>query len=754
MIRLLAIVALVGSLGLVAWGGTATRALPESYLPAQPARITLTVVPTPGLDVYAIEEWIPAGWTPQNISHAGAFDGVQGKLKWGPFLDDAIRILSFEVVPPANAREPVAFAGFAAFNHAPPEPVLGPGILAPPPNSAFRILPTRFNPGESLTVEVSVVPSPLTKSWGVEEDLPEHWTLLEVLNTGVVDTSNRRLKWGPFSDTTSRVLRYRIRAPLDGPDSVPFSGRAAFDERTVTIAGSLQLPKASPTATRHLPEFYAPGFQALVTLDVTPLPSHKTYGVEESIPVGWTVASFSHAGRWDPVTRKIKWGPFDDTLVRQLTYQATPSASAAPLSIFSGQASFDLTQIPVAGDTSVGTELSRIQRTAPERAVVGRSFDVAIEVVPARHVRSVAIEETPPSGWTVANMSHGGRFDAATGKVKWGPFDTAAARTLSYSITVPQSAGAIGTFSGNGAFDGTLIPIAGATEVERSHGVVQRTLPTQFLESTPIQVTLTATPTPNEKAYVVEESLPAGWTHSNPSDGAILDAANRKLKWGPFHDATPRTLRYSAHPPTGVTGPQVFSGSAAFDDRVVPIGGDRITELRPNRAPVVLPIQADRPPDRSIKISRAKLVARASDPDFDAITLVSAGPRSEAGAVVFAAGAFVVYLPPPGFNGPDQFWATIQDSQGARERLPVFIQVLPPADVSPPNAASIFALPNGSVRIVFLGIPQLTYLIQASQDLNIWTTLGDGTADDVGFFEWVDTEASLYPGRFYRSIAP
>jgi hypothetical protein len=754
VIRAFAFLCAVLAVSWTARAGGVIRTLPGTFVPGQPLTITLAAEPTPGLDVYAIEEIIPPGWTVESISHHGAFDPSQRKIKWGPFLDDAVRSLSYTVAPPADALEAVALTGLAAFGSQPPAPILGPGVLAPPHESVLRSAPARFLPGEPIAVSLASIPNPLTRSWGVEEDLPTGATVVAVLDGGVLDATTSRLKWGPFNDATPRTLRYQLSASSTTRTQLVFSGRAAFDQRNVATLGTQILPRARASLTRSLPPNYAPNHPFQIQLNAIPSPGIQAYAVQEAVPDHWSVGTISHSGRWDAITRQIKWGPFLDDTNRLLTFQITAPTQARSLITLAGQGVFDTDAIPASGDLELHPELNTIHRSAPSNAVSGVAFPVSLRITPARHVRSYAVEETPPSGWTVSTISDGGRWDPITGKIKWGPFADSPQRTLSYSLSAPLSVAQAGVLEGHGSFDGDSITTTGTLAVLPRRGSVTRDLPEFFLESSPFTVSLLAIPAPDERVFVVEEQPPQGWSVSGLSDGGVVDTITGKLKWGPFQDATPRTLSYTAHPPASGSGPQLFAGSGAFDFWVTTTRGDLQTTLKPNRAPIVFPLGADRPPDRSIKIAQAKIVARAVDPDDDPLILLDAGPRSDAGAMVLVAGAFVVYIPPNGFNGPDRFFATIQDSRGARERLPVHIQVLPPADVYPPNAAAVFAQPDGSIRLIFLGIPGIAYLVQSSPDLIAWTTLGTRTADSVGFFEWIDTEASLHPGRFYRSIAP
>ena len=57
-------------------------------------------------------------------------------------------------------------------------------------------------------------------------------------------------------------------------------------------------------------------------------------------------------------------------------------------------------------------------------------------------------------------------------------------------------------------------------------------------------------------------------------DGA-WDPSTSQLKWGPFFDATPRTITYALTPPAGATGAVTFAAVVSFDGVEVPVGGTK-----------------------------------------------------------------------------------------------------------------------------------------------------------------------------------
>jgi hypothetical protein len=74
----------------------------------------------------------------------------------------------------------------------------------------------------------------------------------------------------------------------------------------------------------------------------------------------------------------------------------------------------------------------------------------------------------------------------------------------------------------------------------------------------------------------------------------------------------------------------------------------------------------------------------------------------------------------------------------------------------PTNAiASTVVNGNGSVTLSFVGVPDYTYLVEATLDLTppvVWTPVSTNTADINGLWQFTDTQATNYTQRFYRSV--
>jgi anti-sigma factor ChrR (cupin superfamily) len=173
-----------------------------------------------------------------------------------------------------------------------------------------------------------------------------------------------------------------------------------------------------------------------------------------------------------------------------------------------------------------------------------------------------------------------------------------------------------------------------------------------------------------------------------------------------------------------------------------------------NHPPVTTDDSLDRPPDKPIKVTVAKLLANDSDPDGHSLSIVSVSPVTPNGATVILDGAWVLYTPPPGFNGTDTFTYTASDGFGGLTPATVTVTVLSPDDAPSQNVLTI-TQDGPDVVIQFVGIPGRTYQIQFTTDMNNpnWTTMGSATAGANGLFEFRDV-APPGPTRFYRTFRP
>jgi len=70
------------------------------------------------------------------------------------------------------------------------------------------------------------------------------------------------------------------------------------------------------------------------------------------------------------------------------------------------------------------------------------------------------------------------------------------------------------------------------------------------------------------------------------------------------------------------------------------------------------------------------------------------------------------------------------------------------------NLTNLQKKSDGTVQLQFFGSPGQSYNFQATTDFLSWTNLGSSSADTNGIFQFLDTNAPLFPYRFYRYSPP
>ena len=303
-------------------------------------------------------------------------------------------------------------------------------------------------------------------------------------------------------------------------------------------------------AVRELPALCQPGVALTVRLGITPDENSIAWAVVEQAPGGWTVNNISDAGVFDAELGVIKFGPFPDPAPRVLRYDATPPLHARGPQCFFGTVSADGINTAIGGNVSVeATPFLHPADNAPANSTLTATEASAYSAA----WRQGQTWPTPPHPIPIAYVTR-----AAVLAENAGCYEAEAAQAPPL-CWVPCAAGLLRAK--------TALPPSAATSA----------LPALFVPGEPLPVALAITPAPNVPGFAVEDTVPSGWTATAISDGGELDATRRKVKWGPFLGAAPRTLTYRAIPPAAASGDFVFAGCASFDGANVPIAGQRHT---------------------------------------------------------------------------------------------------------------------------------------------------------------------------------
>jgi hypothetical protein len=584
---LCAVLLAIGHCGAVA--STVVRSLPATFTPDVAFTVTNAVSPDDSVVVYAVEDTVPTGWTVTNVSDDGSFVAATNAVEWGPFFDSMPRSLTYEIIPPESATTAVMFSGVGVFNLSRNVPITGQSTVIPSVSSLSTIvcaMQATFVPGVPFGVTDTAAPATNVTAYAVEDILPAGWTATNISADGVFDTATGAVQWGPFFDSLGRVLSYNAEPPANATAIATFTGSGDFGGSDVPITGQRQISPvlSSPgTAIRSLPSTFTPGQWLTVTCAVTPAGNVTVFAVQDQPPAGWLVTNITADGTFDASNDVVEWGPFFNNTAVTFSYSVLPPVDSGGTNDFSGSALFNGQTVPIAGESdTVATPIfyGSVESSLPTNYSDGVPFTVTDLATPATNTMAYAVQDTPPPGWPVSEISNDGTFDTNVGMVQWGPFFDALPRSLTYQVAPPAGATGTVTFTGEASFDENMVPILGQRQTTVPPvflGNVVSSLPPNYVASEGFPVTDLASPATNISVYAVQDTLPSGWSATNINNDGTFDTNGGTVQWGPFFDNLQRALSYTAVPPALASGPAVFTGTALFNSTSIPIAGQRQT---------------------------------------------------------------------------------------------------------------------------------------------------------------------------------
>jgi hypothetical protein len=151
--------------------------LPTCYLPGEPLVLTVEVSPASGAAGYALEIICPQNGEVSEINDGGVWNAAEGKVRWGPFLDDAPRELEFRMIPTSFSDALLRFSGVVSVDGQ-SEPIEGDLVVRPGTRltgvsgtlADGVVISLRGCPGQLYTVEAT---SDL-ETWHVLGETREH----------------------------------------------------------------------------------------------------------------------------------------------------------------------------------------------------------------------------------------------------------------------------------------------------------------------------------------------------------------------------------------------------------------------------------------------------------------------------------------------------------------------------------------------------------------------------------------------------
>jgi hypothetical protein len=171
--------------------------------------------------------------------------------------------------------------------------------------------------------------------------------------------------------------------------------------------------------------------------------------------------------------------------------------------------------------------------------------------------------------------------------------------------------------------------------------------------------------------------------------------------------------------------------------------------------PVPGSIVIQRFPHFGVRMNTGEILAAASDADGYPLSLLGVATNSAAGGRVTLDGHSIYYMPPRGFTNADSFNYTIGDGHcGGTVVGTVLVKVR--GDSNPACCVTMFPAGDGSMQVIFDGMPGVAYRVQTADTLSPpdWQDVTTIVASQYGTCIYMDWPATNGPARYFRSVSP
>ncbi len=425
--------------------GFVVRILPPSYAAGAKMLVSLNCTPAMQSAFYAVEDTAPPNWQIGAISDGGVFDATARAVKFGPFLDGAPRLLTYEVMPSVNETGLKQFVGSSFLDNG--DALVGGDQMVPS---------LSLHPADNSQVDGWMTIGEVT-AYGAAWKAGTMWPASP--NPIPLSYLNRALSLWKGGEIYNLSTNF-TSAPSGWVNVTPDRAIPHLAHMVGPVPDSI----ANGEAESDLPNTYRPSVVLTVTIAVNPTPNVMVYAAEDQPPVGWSASQISAGGVWDAAQQKIKWGPFFDHDGRTLSYQVTPPPDASGDAEFHGVASFDGGTVLIRGRRHIPSHADQagfVERRLPAGYSPAAPLMVTLEARPPLGVTFYAVEERPPASWEVNTVSNNGWFDSANRAVRFGPFFDDSPRALTYVAVPPPEASVEADFTGITSTEQSDLPIGG-----------------------------------------------------------------------------------------------------------------------------------------------------------------------------------------------------------------------------------------------------------------------------------------------------
>ena len=216
---------------------------------------------------------------------------------------------------------------------------------------------------------------------------------------------------------------------------------------------------------------------------------------------------------------------------------------------------------------------------------------------------------------------------------------------------------------------------------------------------------------------------------------------------------------------THITGPGRYSfileadtstrdvSFAAQENAVVAARPALVVSTGTNAPPAFAGYAETVPVNSEILIPYSLILAGASDPDGDPVSLVVAPDSSEAGGWVAMGTDSLSYRPPIDYSGSDSFLLTVQDGRGGFTSALLTLTITPGDGITGAPPPTLVKSATGGMQIRFGGVAGATYRFQRSTNLVDWFTIHTERAEGEGIVEYEDLDPPA-GSAFYRLVSP
>jgi len=298
----------------------------------------------------------------------------------------------------------------------------------------IRTLPSCYSPGTKMTVTLTATPPSGTLNYIISDSPPDGWTVSNISSPGSYDNNNKKVKF-IFIDGSAQTLTYDVLPPLSDTGDKSFAGNVLRASLSSAVTGMSDISQCQNT-NNH------------------PADIDADFRITEDEYIAYLTA-WLNGDLWDGVTIEGSyasraggiWGNGE-------TYKYDPTVGTPPGSPPMCWVNTSRRSVRDNGTSSVIRKMSAYYKA--DEAVT-----VYLEVTVTGGL-FYTIEETPPDGWTVSDISGNGHFDKVNKVVKFYGNQT---KTWSYKVTPPADTTGSKTFSGKSWFNGAAVAITGMSSV-------------------------------------------------------------------------------------------------------------------------------------------------------------------------------------------------------------------------------------------------------------------------------------------------